>query len=340
MMSKKGTAQFWDTAHRYLDHQLKVIRQVSSHTIDSYSDCLNSYVDYLERVENISRKKISFHNFGKETIKRYQTWMITEQGLAPKTCNLRLTAIRSFLEYAAQEYLWLMPVYTDACTIAGVKTPNHAIEYFEPDEMTALLAAPSGISKTDRRNQMMLIFLYDTAARVGETRQVKVSDLHLNAGVPYVTLLGKGRKYRNIPLMEKTVLHLKRYLKDFHGSDPKTDLPLFYAKAHGLLHELSSDTFEKMIKRYAAQCREDGYPMPDHVHCHMIRKTRAMDLYREGVPLPHIQQLLGHENISTTSGFYAFATLDVLAKAMETVNPDNGVKSWSDPDILERLYRL
>lgn len=339
-MSKKGTAQFWDTAHRYLDHQLKVIRQVSSHTIDSYRDCLNSYVDYLERVENISRKKISFHNFGKETIKRYQTWMITEQGLAPKTCNLRLTAIRSFLEYAAQEYLWLMPVYTDACTIAGVKTPNHAIEYFEPDEMTALLAAPSGISKTDRRNQMMLIFLYDTAARVAETRQVKVSDLHLNAGVPYVTLLGKGRKYRNIPLMEKTVLHLKRYLKDFHGSDPKTDLPLFYSKAHGMLHELSSDTFEKMIKRYAAQCREDGYPMPDHVHCHMIRKTRAMDLYREGVPLPHIQQLLGHENISTTSGFYAFATLDVLAKAMETVNPDNGVKSWSDPDILERLYRL
>lgn len=340
MMSKKGTAQFWDTAHRYLDHQLKVIRQVSSHTIDSYRDCLNSYVDYLERVENISRKKISFHNFGKETIKRYQTWMITEQGLAPKTCNLRLTAIRSFLEYAAQEYLWLMPVYTDACTIAGVKTPNHAIEYFEPNEMTALLAAPSGISKTDRRNQMMLIFLYDTAARVAETRQVKVSNLHLDAGVPYVTLLGKGRKYRNIPLMEKTVLHLKRYLKDFHGSDPKTDLPLFYSKAHGMLYELSSDTFEKMIKRYAAQCREDGYPMPDHVHCHMIRKTRAMDLYREGVPLPHIQQLLGHENISTTSGFYAFATLDVLAKAMETVNPDNGVKSWSDPDILERLYRL
>ena len=97
-MSKKATAQFWDTAHRYLGHQLKVIRQVSSHTIDSYRDCLNSFIDYLERVENISRKKISFHNFGKETIKRYQTWMITEQGLAPKTCNLRLTAIRSFLE--------------------------------------------------------------------------------------------------------------------------------------------------------------------------------------------------------------------------------------------------
>lgn len=58
--------------------------------------------------------QLSNSRFEKETIKRYQTWMIMEQGLAPKTCNLRLTAIRAFLEYAAQEYLWIMPVYTDA----------------------------------------------------------------------------------------------------------------------------------------------------------------------------------------------------------------------------------
>ena len=98
-MSKKDTAQFWDTAHRYLDHQLKVIRQVSSHTIDSYRDCLNSFINYLERVENVGRKKISFHNFEKETIKRYQTWMIMEQGLAPKTCNRCQDKIFCYLAY-------------------------------------------------------------------------------------------------------------------------------------------------------------------------------------------------------------------------------------------------
>lgn len=70
------------------------------------------------------------------------------------------------------------------------------------------------------------------------------------------------------------------------------------------------------------------------------KKNQCNDLYREDVPLRHIQQMLGHENISTTSGFYAFDTLDVFAKAMEAVNPDSGVKSWSDPNILERLYRL
>ena len=312
-MSKKENALFWDTAHRYLDHQLKVIRQVSSNTIDSYRDSLNNFIDYLEQVEQINRKKITLNSFERETLKRYQEWMITGKKLAPKTCNLRMT---------------------------GVKTENHAFEYFEPNEMTALLAAPSGNKKTDRRNQMILVFLYDTAARVSEARQVRVSDLHLGGEVPYVTLLGKGRKYRNIPLMEKTILHLRRYLMEFHGPDLKSDAPLFYAKTHGQMHELSSDSLEKMIKRYAEKCRSEGLTMPDNVHCHMIRKTRAMDLYRERVPLTHIQQMLGHENISTTSGFYAFATLDVLAKAIDAANPDEGVKAWSDPVTLEKLYRL
>jgi site-specific recombinase XerD len=83
-MSKKDNALFWDTAHRYLDHQMKVIRQVSSNTIDSYRDSLNNFIDYLEQVKHVSRKKINLNSFGKETLKDYQAWMITEK----KTCPL------------------------------------------------------------------------------------------------------------------------------------------------------------------------------------------------------------------------------------------------------------
>lgn len=339
-MSKKDTVLFWNTAHRYLDHHLKLIRQVSEHTISSYRDSLNCFIDYLEQVMKISRTKVTFDNFDKETLKGFQSWMIIEKQLAPKTCNLRMTAIRSFLEYASQEHLWLTETYMNACTIVNVIVPNRAIEYFEPNEMKALLAAPSDDTKTDRRNKMILIFLYDTAARVSEARSVKLCDLHLDTEVPYVTLLGKGRKYRNIPLMNKTVLHLKKYLNEFHSTDMKSDDPLFYSRSHGQIHHLSSDTFEKMIKRYANQCREQGQSMPKNVHCHMIRKTRAMDLYRKGVSLAHIQQILGHENISTTSGFYAFATLDVIAEALEAANPDEGEKKWEDPEILEALCRF
>ncbi len=266
--------------------------------------------------------------------------MLTERKLSPKTCNLRMTAIRALLEYAAQEHLWIMPLYTGACSIANAKIQNHPIEYFEPDEMASLLAAPSGDEKREQRNRMMLIFLYDTAARVAEAIHVRVCDLHLDAKVPYVLLFGKGRKYRNIPLSEKTVQHLRQYIRLFHRGDAKSNNPLFYSKRHGCIEALSSDTFEKMIKKYADVCRKNGQNMPINVHCHMIRKTRAMDMYQRGVPLTHIQQLLGHENISTTSGFYAFATLDVLANAMQTTTPDDEGKDWHAPEAMERLYKL
>lgn len=67
-----------------------------------------------------------------------------------------------------------------------------------------------------------------------------------------------------------------------------------------------------------------------------------MSLYKEGCPLSYIQQMLGQENISTTTGLYAFVTLDTLAKALEQINPEkeNAEKNWKDKKISEALYRL
>ncbi|HBI61179.1 MAG TPA: hypothetical protein DDY31_08215, partial [Lachnospiraceae bacterium] len=201
--------------------------------------------------------------------------------------------------------------------------------------------APDGKTKTGRRNQMMLILYYDTAARISELLEMTVSQLHLDADIAYLTILGKGRKYRNIPLMDKTVSHLKSYLHAFHR-DTSVDCPLFYARSHGKIHSLSHDTVETMIKKYSKVCVENGTSMPEQPHCHMIRKTRAMDLYKNGMPLAHIQQLLGHENMSTTSGFYAFATIETLSKSMAAANQEDiGVgKKWNDRDILEKIYSL
>lgn len=69
----------------------------------------------------------------------------------------------------------------------------------------------------------------------------------------------------------------------------------------------------------------------------MLRKTRAMNLYQSGCPLSYIQQLLGHENISTTSGFYAFATLKTLADAIEKANQTVFFeKFWKNEDALKK----
>ena len=264
-----------------------------------------------------------------------------DKNLADKTCNLRLTALHSLLEYAAYECTDVMPVYINAMTVKGAKLKDKSIEFFESYQMKGLLNAPDTTNRLGRRNRMILVMFYDTGARVQEILDLTVGSLHLGAEVPYVTLHGKGDSYRNVPLMDKTVRHLKNYLKEFHKSS-SNDSPLFYACTHGLIHSLSPDSMENLIKDSAQKCVNNGIDMPNSCHCHMIRKTRAMDLYQAGMPLEHIQQLLGHKHMSTTSGFYAFATLETLSKAMKKVNLDNNdiEKRWMDKETLNAIYTL
>lgn len=333
---------FWETARSFISHQLPDIRKASPHTIAAYRDGLNKYIDFLETEKKVRREEISFQDFNRENIKSFLDWMINIRNYAEKTCNLRITTIHSLLEYAGYEHSTeLMSVYLESRSIKGIKAKDKPIEYLEKNQMNALLSAPDTSSRTGRRNQMILVLYYDTAARISELLDATLSQLHLHTGVPYMTILGKGRKYRNIPLMDKTVCHLKRFLREFHP-EKNGQLPLFYATTYSQKHHLSNDTVETMIKKYSKICIERGVDMPEKTHCHMIRKTRAMDLYKNGMPLAHIQQLLGHENMSTTSGFYAFATLDTLARSMDAANKNTSSegKKWDNEKILKKIYKL
>lgn len=339
----KDSVLFWKIARDFLDYYLPKMRNVSHNTIDAYRQSLNHFIDYLETEKHVDRKSMAFQEFSRLNIGNYLVWMHSQKGLAAKTCNLRITAIRSFMEYASEENKELMAYYNEACSIKGLKTEKAAIEFLERKAMKALLTAPDISSVKGRRNRILLILLYDSAARVQEIVDLRLCDLHLDSETPFLTIYGKGRKYRNVPLMEKTVSHLKNYLREFYStSGLKETLPLFYSLRDGKPHALSTDTIELMLKKYATAVRMRCSEMPENIHCHMIRKTRAMDLYQEGIPLVHIMQLLGHENISTTSGFYAFATLETLRNSLQKTNSSNqeAEKLWKNKKMLNQLYRL
>lgn len=343
-MRKKVTADrdstfFWSSAFEFINNELPVIRKKSFNTVEAYRHSLNVYINFLESEKSVKRKDICYQDFNKNNLKDFLIFMKNLRKLSEKTCNLRMTAIRTLLAYAAEESIDITPIYVNAKTIKSLPVPQKEIEYFESNQLKALLAIPSADTKIGRRDRMILILGYDAGLRVSEVVRLTVSSLHLDAEVPYVTILGKGLKYRNVPLMSRTVHHLKAYMKEFHLVQ-KMEMSLFYTTTHGIRHSLSDDTIQNLLKKYTDQSRH-SIIMPEKVHFHMLRKTRAMDLYQAGCPLSYIQQLLGHESISTTSGFYAFATLRTLSDSIEKATPSgNEEKIWKKDSVLKQLYRL
>lgn len=141
---------------------------------------------------------ISWRQSKTGNVKEFVGWLSSKK-YAPKTINLKLTAIRSFLKYCGDEDFELRGIYNDVCTVKKVKEEKKPIEYLQPTATKAILEAYDAKTAKHRRNRMLLILLYDTAARVQELADLKVSSLHLETANPFVTLTEYGIKLSNTP---------------------------------------------------------------------------------------------------------------------------------------------
>ena len=334
---------FFDAVRRFLLEYLPKQRCLSENTILSYRQTLNLFVSYMRDNIGIGITELTFSHIDRDTILGFLAWLENVRGCSASTRNQRLMALRSFLNFAGQIDCTQTALYLSACNIPSKEARGRIVEFLTESALTTLLQQPDPSKPKDLRNLVFMILMYDTAARCGELLDMKVCDLRLGTKHPIAYLHGKGRKTRTVPLLNRTVQHCRQYLNKFHpGKDVHSKAPLFYTVIHGMQQKMSPDTVAAFFTKYGNMAKTVCSEVPEHIHPHMMRHTRAMHLYQSGMPMVLLSQYLGHAQIETTM-IYAHADTEMKRTAIQKADAVSKIKPvpdeiWADNE--EMILKL
>lgn len=324
-------------------------RGLSDHTVVSYRQAINQFLVFVSEQKNIRYEDISFQDWSADMIGKFLVHLEQNRSVSASTRNQRLFALRAFLKYARILNPELISLSLDASSIAPAKEAKEPVAFLSEEAMGILLRQPDDTKKIGLRDMCFMVTMYDTAARDCEMLGLKVNSLDLDSSCPKVRLDGKGNKVRYVPLMKKTVLHLKRYLKAFHADDNGNDGWLFYTVSHGKRNQMSDDNVARFLAKYSAKARLECSEVPEKVTPHQFRHSRAMHLYRNGMPLQLLAEYMGHASTVSTQ-IYAYADTEMKRKALEKCQGDdienkNGADDSSpewqtNEDLIKKLYGL
>ncbi len=321
----------------FLLKELPGIRNQSKNTIESYRDTYIRLLTYCRDILSIKPERLCVSDLTAERIIEYLNWLECERANSVSTRNQRLAAIHSLFRYVQTQ----APEYMFQCQqVLGIpykKTEKHVVNYLSEIETKNLLAMPDITTKKGRRDQAMLTLLYDSGARVQELADLRVGDLRLDSPAQ-VKLTGKGRKTRIVPLMDKTVALLQRYISEQHLESASCyEHPLFFNAQD---RKLTRQGIAYILKKYADVCNLQK------ISPHSLRHTKAMHLTEADINPIFIRDFLGHTDLkvteiySKTSIKMKKAALDKM-KAGKDVIPERSAKDWTeDKSLMDWLNGL
>ncbi|MFT8312375.1 MAG: tyrosine-type recombinase/integrase [Sporolactobacillus sp.] len=333
----------------YLNVYLPNQKCCSLNTIKSYRESLNLLFDFITTQKAIPLTDITFEVLNSQTIIEFLDWMEKEHNWGISTRNHRLSSIRSFFKYAGNMELTMI-VYQNEIKKIPLKKNKDAkvVEFMTEQALKTVLEQPDTSTKNGIRDLFFMILMYDTGARDREVLDMKVKDFCVDSKNPYVYLTGKGEKTRVVPVMTKTVNHFHQYLKIFHSPTEKNlNQYLFYTVRHGIKQQMSDDNVARFMKIYGTTAKKKCGEIPKKVHPHLFRHTRAMHLYRAGMPLALLSEWLGHAQLETTL-IYAYADTEMKREAIKRAtganNPlivgENPAYWKNDDELIKKLYGL
>lgn len=288
-------------------------RDVSPRTIQSYRDTFRLLLRFLQQ-QGLPPDKLCVDDLNADRVLAFLMDLEKSRGNCARSRNTRFAAIRSFLRHATTANPLLLPVTQRVLAIPMKRFDRVSLGHLTRDQMQAVLDSPNPITLAGQRDQLLLMLLYNTGARVSEIIDLKVNDVRLESHSS-VHLLGKGRKHRAVPLWRKTTRLLRSWLKR-SGLTPDSPL-LPNSRGEPMSRSGVAQRLKIAVQRAATKCPT---LRTARVSPHTIRHTTAMHLLQSGVDLSTIAMWLGHESIETTHQYLA-ADLESKREALSFLEP-------------------
>lgn len=318
----------------YLDQHLIRDRGLSPRTQEVYADSLLLFLRYVCEAKDVVADRLQFADLDPDTVLAFLAHLEEKRGNTTRSRNLRLSALKSFFNYAAFKNPLLLDQVSRLKLIPGKRYSKGVIAYLTMEEVTAILNAPDPLTRFGLRDRAMLLITYAYGLRVSEALRLGSGDLWLGRS-PNMTILGKGGKRDQMPLLPGHVDMLKAWLEE----RPTTTSQVVFVNRGG--RPLTRDGFAYLLGRYAGiAARSVPSIARKRVTPHVLRHSCAMAILKATKdPRKAARQLrhVGYQSIET----YLHADPEEKLETM-TAHPGLGIRPGKfeqrAPGVLDQLY--
>jgi integrase/recombinase XerC len=296
---------------RYLAY-LRYQRNASEHTLRNYASDLHQFLHHLTHTpEGADRPEPALEQIDNLTIREF-LGTLHQRGNKKSSTARRLAAIRSFLKFLSVEGA---VASNSAKLVASPRQEKRLPDFLALDAVAALVEAPDTSTAAGKRDRAMLELLYGTGIRASELVGLDLGDVDLQEQL--VRVMGKGRKERIVPFGRKAGEAVADYLQargELAGCESRKSAgeAVFLNVRGGRLTARSlGNIVNKHVSRLAQRMR---------VHPHTLRHTFATHMLNAGADLRSIQEMLGHESLSTTQK-YTHVSIEQLVRVYQSAHP-------------------
>ena len=244
-----GTATFASLLERFFTQRLIAQRQVSPNTIASYRDTFRLLLEFLQKRLHRAPSNLALSEIDAALIDAFLDDLEKTRGVAARSRNLRLSAIRSFFRYVA----YYEPAHAEQIQqILAIPSKRHdrpVVGFLTRSEVEAVLAVPDKQTWTGRRDHALLLVAFQTGLRLSELTGLRRGDLELNTGA-HVRCVGKARKERCTPLTAETVKVLNAWIKE----PSRCPSDFLFPTVHG--ERMSADAVQYLLAKHVTTARQ------------------------------------------------------------------------------------